>query len=78
MRYEIGFYIGSEDDDGGHRRDLSGWPYSIYRQAREIGATDVVLCHGIQDLNDAKQLLALTNGDVRPAIQSACQVFAWD
>lgn len=78
MRYNPGFYIGSSDDDGGHRRDLRGWPYSIYRQANEIGATDAVLCHGIQNLDDAKQVLALVNSEIRPPIMSGCQMFAWD
>ncbi len=77
-RYEPGFYIGSEDEDGSHRRDLGGWPYSIYRQAAAVGVIDAVLCSGIQNLDDARQLLALVNGEIRPAIMSGCQMFAWN
>ena len=59
--YEPGFFIGSEADDGAHKRGTDGWPYSIYRKAAENGVTDVVLCHGIQNIADAKALLALVN-----------------
>ncbi len=75
MNYELGFYIGSEDEDGAHRPDLRGWPYSIYKQARATGISDAVLCHGIQNLDDAKQLLALVNGDIRPSLKSSLQMF---
>ncbi len=78
QRYECGFYIGSEGENGEHLRDLSGWPYSIYRQGREMGVGDMVLCHGIQQLDDAHQLLALVNGDTRPPLMSSTQMFAWD
>jgi hypothetical protein len=67
------FEIGSMNDDGGHRFDLKGWPYSIYLT---VDYGSVVLCHGIQNLDDAKQLLALCNGDVRPALNHM-QMFAW-
>jgi hypothetical protein len=76
-QYDPEFKIGSEDEDGSHRRDHGGWPYSIYREAIEIGATDMVLCHGIQHLDDARHLLALANGTVRPPIMSSTQMFAW-
>jgi hypothetical protein len=56
-RYAPGFFIGSENDDGSHRRDLEGWPYSIYKKATDIGVTDHVLCHGIQNITDATCLL---------------------
>lgn len=55
-RYEPGFYIGSSAEDGAHIRDASGWPYSVYRKAAQIGVTDMVICNGIQDLEDAKQI----------------------
>lgn len=55
--YEAGFYIGSDGDNGEHLRDASGWPYSIYRRASAIGSTDVVICHGIQSLEDATHIL---------------------
>lgn len=77
-RYKPGFKIGSEDENGEHQRDVAGWPYSIYREANEIGVTDMVLCHGIQHIDDAWQLLALANGTVRPPIMSSTQMFAWD
>lgn len=77
MQYNPGFHIGSENEDGSHRQDRAGWPYSIYRQACAIGATDAVLCHGIQNIHDAEQLLALANGDIRPALMSNTQMFAW-
>ena len=76
--FEPGFHIGSEGENGEHRRDLSGWPYSIYRQCNQIGGCDAVLAHGIQHLDDAKQLLALVNGDIRPPIMAATQMFAWE
>ena len=56
-RYLDGFHIGSEKDNGEHLRDKSGWPYSIYRRAAQIGVSDIVICHGIQDYNDAEQIL---------------------
>jgi len=55
-RFEPGFYIGSEGENGEHLRDESGWPYSIYRRAGEIGVIDVVICNGIQCLEDARQI----------------------
>lgn len=55
-RYEPGFRIGSTDEDGAHKRNVAGWPYSIYRQAAEPGVSDVVICHGIQCLGDAEQI----------------------
>lgn len=78
QQYESGYYIGSEGENGEHRRDLAGWPYSIYRQAKAIGATDAVLCHGIQNLDDAQQILALVNADIRPPLMSSVQMFAWE
>ncbi len=55
-RYEPEFYIGSENEDGSHRADVDGWPYSIYRKAAQIGVSDVVICHGIQDFDDAVEI----------------------
>ena len=55
--YEPGFHLGSEGDDGEHLRDTSSWPYSIYRRAIAMGRSDMVLCHGIQNLDDAQQIL---------------------
>ncbi len=55
-RYEPGFYIGSELDNGEHTRRCDGWPYSIYRLAAQIGVTDVVICTGIQNYTDAEQI----------------------
>lgn len=77
--YEPGYFIGSEGENGEHLRSPNdGWPYSIYRMGRENGVSDSVLCHGIQHLDDAKQLLALVNGDIRPPIMSSTQMFAWN
>ncbi len=55
--YWADFFIGSEDEGGGHIRGDAGWPYSIYRHAIACGRGDVVICHGIQNLDDAKQIL---------------------
>ncbi len=70
------FIIGSEEEDGAHRPDSRGWPYSIFIPGYG-GRSDAVLCHGIQHLDDAEQLLALCNGDIRPPIMSGTQMFAW-
>ena len=67
MAYAKGFFIGSENDKGEHLRDVSGWPFSIYRRNDEIGGSDAVLCHGIQNGDDAARLLALCNGAEAPA-----------
>ncbi len=56
-RYEPGFLIGSEGENGEHLSNLDGWPYSIYRKGAEIGVGDMVICHGIQVLGDARQIL---------------------
>jgi hypothetical protein len=77
-RFNPGYSIGSEDEGGCHIRGDAGWPYSIYRQDDNVGGCDVVLCHGIQGLDDAKQLLALCNGDIRPTLKTPSQMFAWD
>lgn len=62
-RYLNGFCIGSDGEDGEHLRDESGWPYSIYKEAIEIGASDAVLCNGIQNIGDAVRLRDLLNSD---------------
>ena len=77
-RMEPGFFIGSEGKNGEHQRGTAGWPYSIYRQDNRVGGCDAVLCHGIQSLDDAEQLVALCNGDIRPPIKSGAQMFAWE
>lgn len=59
--YQDGFYIGSCREDGSHSRSERHWPYSIYRQARQDGTTDIVLCHGIQSHDDAAALCRLLN-----------------
>lgn len=56
-RYEPDLFIGSQTETGGHVRNTEGWPYSIYRKAAEIGVNDIVICHGIQNLSDAEQIL---------------------
>ena len=55
-RYVAGFRIGSENENGEHVRDASGWPYSVYRMACEPGVSDVVICHGIQHEADARAI----------------------
>ncbi len=72
------FKIGSEGENGEHQRGEAGWPYSIYIETDAIGKGDAVLCHGIQSLADAKQLLALCNGDIRPALENRNQMFGWE
>ena len=76
--FEPGFRIGSQGENGEHVRGTAGWPYSIYREANEVGGCDAVLCDGIQNLDDAEQLLALCNGQIRPSIKSNVQMFAWE
>lgn len=60
-RYHPDLRIGSQGEDGEHLRDRSGWPFSIYIEAAEIGATDAVLCDGIQNEADAEELLRRIN-----------------
>lgn len=55
-RYHDGWFIGSEGENGEHIQDASGWPFSIYKKAAEIGVGDMVLCHGIQSHDDAVAL----------------------
>jgi hypothetical protein len=54
--YSDRFFVGSEADDGSHLRGTSGWPYSVYRMAEAMGRTDIVICHGIQNLDDAEAI----------------------
>jgi hypothetical protein len=70
------FMIGSGGDNGEHIRGDKGWPYSIYLQDDNIGGCDKVLCHGIQNLDDAKHLLELCNGSWQPTLASHMQLFA--
>ena len=72
------FKIGSENENGEHQRGSAGWPYSIYIESDVVGRGDAVLCHGIQNLDDAEQLLALCNAEIRPTIKSRNQMFAWE
>ena len=60
-RYTAGFHLGSENADGSHRRDLDGWPYSVFIEANATGVTDAVVAHGIQDLADARRIRDLLN-----------------
>ena len=55
------FRVGSEDEDGHHKRSATGWPWSVYRAGLQPGVTDVVLCHGIQDFEDASRLCRMAN-----------------
>lgn len=71
-RYAPGFHIGSEGENGEHRRDATGWPFTIYRQAAEIGVTDHCLCEGIQDRADAERILNLVNAaETNPVVREA-------
>lgn len=66
-RYQRGFSIGSSDMEGGHLRDMGGWPYSIYKRGMQPGVPDAVLCNGIQAFEDARVLLEIIeNTDRRP------------
>jgi hypothetical protein len=64
-RYWNGYEIGSEDEDGSHMRSIEGWPYSIYRKGRLSGVGDMVLCRGIQNMDDALALRGMLNCDWR-------------
>jgi len=55
--YEPGFFVGSCGNNDEHVRNIQGWPYSIYRASRKDGRSDMVICHGIQSLYDAHQIL---------------------
>lgn len=58
-RYEPGFKVGSCGEKGEHLRTHDGWPYSIYRMAAvSDGTSDMVLCHGIQNYEDAVEICA--------------------
>ena len=63
-RYFAGLHLGSTDENGRHLRDASGWPFSIYVKAREIGVGDMVLCHGIQHEADARAIHSVLNAMV--------------
>lgn len=71
IRYQRGFSIGSEGQDGEHLRDASGWPYSIFKRGLQPGITDVCLCVGIQDLADAKILLEIIENTDRRKLSQA-------
>ena len=60
-RHAPGWIVGSTGDDGEHLRDMSGWPYSVYRKGGAPGVSDVCLCHGIQDMDDALELAKRLN-----------------
>jgi hypothetical protein len=55
--------VGSTDKRGGHSRNQDGWPYDIYRLARDVGERDAVLAHGIPCFQDATELCRLLNAD---------------
>jgi hypothetical protein len=55
--YEFGFRVGSQEANGEHMRGTDGWPYSVYREARQVGVSDIVICHGIQNRNDAEEII---------------------
>lgn len=59
-RYHDGLSIACETDDGGIEwADLErGASFAIVKKAKEPGATDMMLCGGIQSLQDAKRILA--------------------
>jgi hypothetical protein len=59
--YLPGWFLGSEGENGEHLRDAAGWPYSIYRKSDRIGASDIVLCHGIQARDDAEAIQNMLN-----------------
>ena len=60
--YEGGFFIGSEGENGEHLpMRHEGWPFSVYVRARQIGGCDMVVCHGIQDIEDAERICSLLN-----------------
>jgi hypothetical protein len=63
-RFSPGFHLGSEGENGEHLRDISGWPYSIYRRDDRIGGCDFVICHGIQHREDADTLLQMMNAAI--------------
>lgn len=70
------FKLGSQGENGEHMRGTSGWPFSIYIEANEIGQGDKVLCDGIQNMDDAERLLALCNGEINPPVKSHMQLFS--
>lgn len=61
-RYAAGYFIGSTGENGEHlRRRHEGWPFSVYIRAKEVGVTDAVVCHGIQNIGDAERICYLLN-----------------
>lgn len=58
-RYHTGFSIACEDDDGAiFWGDLErGASFAIVVKAKAPGATDCVLCGGIQSLTDARAIV---------------------
>ena len=60
----LNFEVGSEDDDGTHRADLHGHPYSIFRRNIGTDKTFTIVCSGIESLADAFALLNLIKGMV--------------
>ena len=59
-RYHTGFSIACEHDDGGfYWGDLErGASFAIVCKAKGVGVTDYMLCGGIQNLVDAKSIVA--------------------
>jgi hypothetical protein len=61
-RYASGYFIGSNNRDGEHLRSpMGGWPFSIYIKAAQPGVTDIVVCNGIQDIEDAHRIVYMLN-----------------
>jgi|DEB0MinimDraft_4_1074332.scaffolds.fasta_scaffold219974_1 hypothetical protein len=60
-RFAPGWYVGSEDENGAHRRDEQGWPYNVHRRGGDVGVTDMVLCGGIQAKGDAYEIARMLN-----------------
>ena len=61
-RYEPTLFVGSQGEHGEHIQDASGWPYSVYRKAAQIGVSDCVICHGIQCFDDALEIACRLQG----------------
>ncbi len=59
-RYYDGWSIACENDDGSlYWGDLErSASFAIVKKAKEIGVTDLMLCGGIQHLDDAKAIVS--------------------
>lgn len=62
VRHATLWCVGSEGENGEHIPHADGgWPYSVFRMGLQPGVSDYVLCHGMQDLDDAEKLCAMLN-----------------